>query len=789
MLDGALDSLRLMLSAEEGARSLLEAEGAIDRLVALIGRPGGGQKQTASALQIMARLVLISDKPLVESALARANRFRGARVGTTLVDLLKDERGELQTCVDAMTLINALVATTPDKRALVSELVSGGLDIALARLEERVGATPQLVAMGGGGTGQLSKQVSAFMQLKREMEASGRDSASAPAPAPSPTKKPSMLERAGSFFSGKEAAPAAAPPPDAAAARAASDDAAVARAAGNRQHARWRPAPPPPAPPPAPPPPPPPPPPGAPAAPKGPQLRMVHWTKVAATKLGQSVWEDADLLAGAGRMHDDLEAELRTLFEVKAAPKPSGGAASAAPRKSSVSGAAGAAAAGGGKVQLLDLKRSNQVNIALARFRSVAGPSEVAAAVARMDEKVITADDISRLQACAPTAEEIELLRRYIDGTDAAEGLESAERFLVEMGRVPSLPKLLSSWATKLSFEGRRADASEQLGGLERAAACARASPTLRTLLGIILSFGNVLNAASARGGARGFRSDVLLKLGETKTTAGASDKCPSGRVSNRDTAHEPTAHPAPSRCRYPEQTSLLHVVARHAAAREPDVHKALKAELQPLELSSALTIEGISTEVAALRREIDAAAAELPNHGAGAPFATMMGPFLAGAGAAQEALVARPREPQGVVRRARRLPGRDVRRGGARGDARPHPLVRRIVPQGVPRQRARRAPAEEEGGGGGAPQRNGEGRRRCRRRRPPPLDPDAARPAAGAEPLHAPDRRVAQARRGGADGAPPRQHQGRAQLDPQGRRRRAPPERDGAVRQCGRHF
>ena len=161
----------------------------------------------------------------------------------------------------------------------------------------------------------------------------------------------------------------------------------------------------------------------------------------------------------------------------------------------------------------------------------------------RMDEKVITADDISRLQACAPTAEEIELLRRYIDGTDAAEGLESAERFLVEMGRVPSLPKLLSSWATKLSFEGRRADASEQLGGLERAAACVRASPTLRTLLGIILSFGNVLNAASARGGARGFRSDVLLKLGETKTTAGASDKCPSGRVSNRDTAHEPTAH------------------------------------------------------------------------------------------------------------------------------------------------------------------------------------------------------------------------------------------------------
>ena len=117
-------------------------------------------------------------------------------------------------------------------------------------------------------------------------------------------------------------------------------------------------------------------------------------------------------------------------------------------------------------------------------------------------------------------------------------------------------------------------------------------------------------------------------------------------RIGTRlEQGHGARTHSSPrysSRCRYPEQTSLLHVVARHAAAREPDVHKALKAELQPLELSSALSIEGISTEVAALRREIDAAAAELPNHGAGAPFAVMMGPFLAGAGAAQEALVAR---------------------------------------------------------------------------------------------------------------------------------------------------
>ena len=263
-----------MLSAEEGARSLLEAEGAIDRLVALIGRPGGGQKQTASALQIMARLVLISDKPLVESALARANRFRGARVGTTLVDLLKYERGELQTCVDAMTLINALVATTPDKRALVSELVSGGptsrsLGSRSASARRRswwrwAAAAPASLEAGLG-----------VHAAQKEMEASGRDLP----PRRHPRRRRRRSRRCSSVRVASSPAkrpPAAAPhlPPP----LAPPDDAAVVRA-GNRQHARWR----------AraaaaraataPPPPPPPPPPGAPAAPKGPQLRMVHWTR------------------------------------------------------------------------------------------------------------------------------------------------------------------------------------------------------------------------------------------------------------------------------------------------------------------------------------------------------------------------------------------------------------------------------------------------------------------------------------------------------------------------------
>jgi len=56
---------------------------------------------------------------------------------------------------------------------------------------------------------------------------------------------------------------------------------------------------------------------------------------------------------------------------------------------------------------LLDLKRSNQINIALAKFRKQGTNvgEEVVAALLRLDDKFIKLEDIPRIRDLVPTAE------------------------------------------------------------------------------------------------------------------------------------------------------------------------------------------------------------------------------------------------------------------------------------------------------------------------------------------------------------------------------------------------
>eukprot|EP00965_Chrysotila_dentata_P124080 4100945-Pleurochrysis_carterae.AAC.1 len=56
----------------------------------------------------------------VESALRRADRYGGARAGAQLVKLLTGDELEAQTCADALTLLNALLAVSTERQARAS---------------------------------------------------------------------------------------------------------------------------------------------------------------------------------------------------------------------------------------------------------------------------------------------------------------------------------------------------------------------------------------------------------------------------------------------------------------------------------------------------------------------------------------------------------------------------------------------------------------------------------------------------------------------------------------------
>ena len=124
VLSGALDSLRELINSEEGASSLLEEDGSLDRLVGLLALTE--VRVRSKALQILACFVVYTDKPLVEDALRRANRFGGERAGSQIVNILQAAEKETQTCVDALTLLNALLACTSHGRSLVNELDATG---------------------------------------------------------------------------------------------------------------------------------------------------------------------------------------------------------------------------------------------------------------------------------------------------------------------------------------------------------------------------------------------------------------------------------------------------------------------------------------------------------------------------------------------------------------------------------------------------------------------------------------------------------------------------------------
>lgn len=125
------------------------------------------------------------------------------------------------------------------------------------------------------------------------------------------------------------------------------------------------------------------------------QLRALHWQKVALPKLEGSIWQQLP------QPHAIDEAELRRLFTVPTV----GGAAKGRSGLTTPRGVGGRAQ----KVAVLDLKRSNQISIALAKFKCP--HSAVRDAILRLDETIIKAEDIGRLRQCAPSGEERELLQ------------------------------------------------------------------------------------------------------------------------------------------------------------------------------------------------------------------------------------------------------------------------------------------------------------------------------------------------------------------------------------------
>lgn len=181
-----------------------------------------------------------------------------------------------------------------------------------------------------------------------------------------------------------------------------------------------------------------------------------------------------------------------------------------------------------GTLRLLDAKRANNLAIILSRIRLTV--PQIREAVLRCDEGCLSADRLTSLLKCVPTAEEIELVLAAVEGAAAeatdeapAPALGLAEQFVKEVGSIPRLRERLECLAFKSRFaaelQSLYADAMAVSVGCDEV----RESEALRRLLGIVLAAGNTLNSGSFRGGAAGVRLECLTRLVELKSAQPAA--------------------------------------------------------------------------------------------------------------------------------------------------------------------------------------------------------------------------------------------------------------------------
>nr|XP_022343255.1 FH1/FH2 domain-containing protein 3-like isoform X8 [Crassostrea virginica] len=164
------------------------------------------------------------------------------------------------------------------------------------------------------------------------------------------------------------------------------------------------------------------------------------------------------------------------------------------------------------EITVLDAKRSNAINIGLTVLPP---PRTIKAAILKMDNAIMNREGIEKiLTGMIPTAEEkTNILEAQMANPDIPLG--TAEQFLLTLSSISELQARLSLWLFKLDYETIESEISEPLCDLKKGIDELRKNKTFKCILSVILTIGNFLNGAQARG----FSIEYLSKIPEVKDT------------------------------------------------------------------------------------------------------------------------------------------------------------------------------------------------------------------------------------------------------------------------------
>jgi len=133
----------------------------------------------------------------------------------------------------------------------------------------------------------------------------------------------------------------------------------------------------------------------------------------------------------------------------------------------------------------------------------------------QLDTKAINPNFVVQLMKLLPNDQEVGALQSY---TGPKEELGMAEQFLFELLSIPRLKQRLQCFVFIMEFNAKLRDLSENVEVFSYAVNDIYRCSKLVRVLEIVLAIGNYLNGTGPRGGAYGFKLEVLNKLADTKT-------------------------------------------------------------------------------------------------------------------------------------------------------------------------------------------------------------------------------------------------------------------------------
>jgi hypothetical protein len=164
------------------------------------------------------------------------------------------------------------------------------------------------------------------------------------------------------------------------------------------------------------------------------------------------------------------------------------------------------------------LEHTRLRNIAISRRKLEMSPEKVINAINMLDLKQLSLENVELLQRMVPTEQETKAYKEYVGEKKNVNLLTEEDKFLLQLTKVERISAKLSIMSYIGNFYDNLHLIAPQTHAIISGSTSVKNSKKLRSVLEIILAFGNYLNS-SKRGPAYGFKLQSLDTLLDTKST------------------------------------------------------------------------------------------------------------------------------------------------------------------------------------------------------------------------------------------------------------------------------